>query len=426
MNYVYRKMGNEAPFQPRDITICDEAHKLPDVIENHFACRLNPEITDRIVSVVEGLRAVGHVYDVSTYRLHHSIQDALRVSDQADPSFHLAALQTVRDEYLHVLGQLTEIKTDLTSKHVPKGHSTTQLTSWHKVLPRQIKWFFSLCDSVKDYHCKIEDYTEMIEEHGLDHLVVCSDDGARSYHNTSDFHLFHRHLKPFSRVRIYMSATLQPKLLIGRWKLDPSSCQIINVSSDWDAAASPVILCGKTNLGYAGGPSATAAAIQEIDDILDAHTNERGIIHTVTHLISEELKQNSRHARRMLVYSNTAEKLELLQNLKDYPQNSILVGPSLFTGIDLPDDLGRFNIITKLAFPNVGNALWKRRFDCDKEIYFGETAAVLEQSAGRATRHKDDYSTTYIIDSRAVDFVKYSERFLSAAFLERLTMPRAR
>jgi ATP-dependent DNA helicase DinG len=124
--------------------------------------------------------------------------------------------------------------------------------------------------------------------------------------------------------------------------------------------------------------------------------------------------------RDRLTYSNTAEKLELLDQLENKPSDSVLVGPSLFTGIDLSDDKGRFNIITKLAFPNVGSPLWARRFKFARDVYFGETASVLEQSAGRTTRHADDYSTTYILDSRAKDFLKYSRRYLSDTFMDRL------
>ena len=260
----------------------------------------------------------------------------------------------------------------------------------------------------------------MIAQHGLRNLVVCDDDGERAYHNMSDYLLFHRHFRNFARTRIYMSATLQPKLLIDRWKLDPAKCYIINVNSEWDSNKSPIVLCNTADMGYSGGRDSVNKAVKKIDELLDSHANERGIIHTVTHLIAEELKANSRHSHRLLTYSNTAEKLELLDQLENKPSNSVLVGPSLFTGIDLSDDKGRFNIITKLAFPNVGSPLWARRFKFARDVYFGETASVLEQSAGRTTRHADDYSTTYILDSRAKDFLKYSRRYLSDTFMDRL------
>lgn len=427
MNYVLRKLGDHSPFTPRDVVICDEAHKIPDIVESHFACRLQPETADRINRTIDGLRSLGHVYDVPTRPLHGAITEALKIGDKAPAAEHHAALQRVYGAYSQLVEILNKIKADVTSKYIPSGYDSKQLSLWHSKLPKQVKWLYSLVDTIKDHHCKVEDYTNMIEVHGLRNLVACTEDNERAYHNMSDYHLFHRHFRNFAKVRIYMSATLQPKLLIDRWRLDPNTCHIINVASSWDSARSPVVLCNTANLGYAGGDSSIRKAIRKIDELLDSHTHERGVIHTVTNLIASELKEHSRHAKRLYTYDGTAEKLHLLENIRDLPHDSVLVGPSLFTGIDLPDDLGRFNIIVKLAFPNVGNGLWERRFNVSKDVYFGETAAVLEQSAGRTTRHADDYSTTYIIDSRASDFVRYSRRYLSDGFLERLTVkPRGR
>lgn len=422
MNYVLRKMGEKAPFSPRDVVICDEAHKIPDVVESHFACRLQPETADRINRVISNLKAIGYHYDVSTLPLYSSITEALKIGDDAPAAEHHEALQAVYRAYSNLLETLNGIKEHVSSKNNPSAYDTKQLAAWHSKLPKAVKQMYALVDTIKDHHCKIEDYVTMIAQHGLDNLVACTEDGERIYHNMSDFHLFHKHFKNFSKVRVYMSATLQPKLLIDRWRLDPNACHIINVSSTWDCSRSPIILCDVANMGYSGGDSATRRAIEKIDAILDNHRNERGVIHSVTNQLASDIKERSRHADRLYTYNGTSEKLNLLENIRDLPDDCVLVGPSLFTGIDLPDDLGRFNIIVKLAFPNVANGLWKRRFDYSKDVYFGETAAVLEQSAGRTTRHCDDYSTTYVIDSRAADFVKYSRCFLSDSFVDRLNV----
>lgn len=426
MNYVLRKMGDKSPFRARDVIICDEAHKIPDIVESHFACRLKPETADRINGVVGALRKIGHMYDVPTIPLYTAITEALKIPEKASPQDHHTALQRVYAEYTSLKNTLEVIKTSLSNSYLPGGYDNANLTAWHKGLPNEVKNLFRLSDDIKDHHCKVEDYTQMIEQHGLQNLVVCDEDGERAYHNMSDYLLFHRHFRNFARTRIYMSATLQPKLLIDRWKLDPAKCYIINVASDWDPNNSPIVLCNTADMGYSGGRAAVHKAITKIDELLDSHSNERGVIHTVTHLIADELKAHSRHSERLLTYSNTAEKLELLDQLDNTPSNSVLVGPSLFTGIDLTDDKGRFNIITKLAFPNVANTLWARRFKFARDVYFGETASVLEQSAGRTTRHADDYSTTYILDSRAKDFLRYSRRFMSDTFMERLVKPPTR
>jgi Rad3-related DNA helicase len=70
----------------------------------------------------------------------------------------------------------------------------------------------------------------------------------------------------------------------------------------------------------------------------------------------------------------------------------------------------------------VSSSLWRKRFQKRRYLYYAETATVLEQSAGRASRHSNDNSTTYILDSRADKFVKSknTRNFFSTEFLKRI------
>ena len=421
MNYVYQKLGDKAPFQKRNIVICDEAHKLPDIIESHFACRINRHIPKKILFVINNLKNLGYKNTLNISELESCTTKALSISETATPDIHHEALKKLYKAYDSILGNINSIKTELASRYTPGNHTPDALKEFSKTLPSEVKSFLAIAELLKDIHCKIEDYVEMIELHGLENLVACdSDKDERTYHNLSDTHLFHKHFKPFSDTRIYMSATLQPELLISRWSLDINKCHIIEVHSDWDVDKSPVVCCNSSNMGHQNGGASITAAISKIDDILKTHRNERGVIHTTTNAIAEELINYSKYSDRLHTYSGTAEKIELLKNLHKLPGNAVIVGPSLFTGIDLNDDLGRFNILVKLGYPNVGSQLWAKRFNLQPDVYFGETAAVIEQSAGRTTRHEDDWSTTYIIDNRAKSFINRNRKYFSQSFLNRI------
>jgi Rad3-related DNA helicase len=421
MNYVLPKMYKNPPFSRRDVVICDEAHKIPDIIESHFACRLNEKIVNRVDSVINALGNLGFSFLISTKELQTSITHALKHPEGASTSLHHDALKRVYKAYTKLLHDIHNIKAEVTSKYLPDNLSPESLKQYSTKLPREARALFSLADDIKDHHCKVEDYTEMIEVHGLNNLVACNgDNGDRSYHNLSDYNLFHKHFRRYSNIRIYMSATLQPELLIQRWNLNPNTTEIIEIKSDWDPIKSPIVCCDTSNMSYQNGRKSVDAAIKKVDKLLDSHLNERGVIHTTTNLIMNTLLECSRHSKRMYAYNGTAEKLELLKKLNELPHNAILCGPSLYTGIDLSDDLARFNIIFKLSFPNVSSQLWSRRYKFQKDVYFGETAAVLEQSAGRSTRNIDDYSTTYILDNRAKKFIKGNRQYFSDSFLQRL------
>ena len=56
-SYVEPKMiekGMGIPFPKRDFTICDEAHKISDIVQNHFS----PRIDDKTLDKLEKLRSV--------------------------------------------------------------------------------------------------------------------------------------------------------------------------------------------------------------------------------------------------------------------------------------------------------------------------------------------------------------------------------
>jgi Rad3-related DNA helicase len=176
------------------------------------------------------------------------------------------------------------------------------------------------------------------------------------------------------------------------------------------------------NFSYSNTKKALVAAVREIDKICKIHKNERGIIHTTSYEILNHLMENAKSAKRFVAYKTTDEKIKILQNWNSYPKNAVLIGPSLTQGVDMSDDFSRFNVIVKIPFPNVSSALWRKRFQKRRNIYYAEAAIVLEQAAGRATRHADDHSITYILDERADKFIKNksTRKYFSDEFLKRI------
>jgi Rad3-related DNA helicase len=163
-------------------------------------------------------------------------------------------------------------------------------------------------------------------------------------------------------------------------------------------------------------------AVRDIDSILKDHPNERGVIHTTSYDILNYIKEHCKEARRLVPYQGTVEKVKLIKGLSELPKNAVIIGPSLTQGVDLHNDLARFSIIVKLSYPNIGAALWRKRFQRKRFIYWAEAANVLEQAAGRATRHIADQSVTYVLDDRADKFIKQpsTRKYFSDEFLSRI------
>jgi Rad3-related DNA helicase len=95
----------------------------------------------------------------------------------------------------------------------------------------------------------------------------------------------------------------------------------------------------------------------------------------------------------------------------------VLISPSLHTGLDLKDHLSRFQIITKVPYPNVADKWTSEKRKINKEWYYWQTALRLVQAYGRSVRSKDDWAKTYVLDSAFNYFVKVNNNILPKWFL---------
>ena len=80
-------------------------------------------------------------------------------------------------------------------------------------------------------------------------------------------------------------------------------------------------------------------------------------------------------------------------------KNTVLVSSSLQEGVDLKDDLSRFQIIVKLPWLSLADPRTKKLTDQNNKWYSTEMWRRLIQSWGRSTRSSDDSSDTFILDS---------------------------
>lgn len=423
MNYVYQKMsegGANPPFHPRELVICDEAHRLPDIIEDHFACSVNLDYIDRLKGTNMMLRGSGYsVFDHSG--VESAIQSIFKLSPNSDKNRHREALMALESAYFQCKGQVEAIIVDKCSKLFNASDNIDKLKKQMHKMPREVKSLFKLYDGLKDRHCKVEDYIAIINQTSLDDMVIDNSvSGTIKYHNLNDSHLFSQHFKRFSEIRVYMSATLQPHLLMRRLGCDPDKSVVFDVPSSWDKRRSPIVLRETANMTYAQQDSGLKKCIAEIDKILDEHKDVRGCIHTTSNLIMDEIVQNSKHYFRLVPYRGTVEKMSILEGWSNSSPDAVLIGPSLTTGIDLKGDDARFNIVVKISYPSMSSALNAKRYETAYHIYVGEAASTLEQACGRTTRAHDDWSISYILDSRAGGFIESNKSLFSNSFLSRI------
>ena len=140
--------------------------------------------------------------------------------------------------------------------------------------------------------------------------------------------------------------------------------------------------------------------VKAVERIANRYKHQRGIIHTHNNAIMDYLVMycDPSVSRRFKTSKDYPNKTDLLDS-HGQAHDSIIVSPSLYEGVDLKDDLSRFQIVCKMPFANFyDDKQLSARMALDDKYYDWITVLRLVQSVGRSVRSSTDYADTYIID----------------------------
>lgn len=200
---------------------------------------------------------------------------------------------------------------------------------------------------------------------------------------------------------ILMSATIGPKDIeqLGLGGGPGRRLLYIDCKHPIPAANRPIVPLGIASVNRQSMEEGVAEVLgSEIEKIAEYHTGEKGIIHA-TYQLSKELRRYISSDR--FIFHDRSDKAEQYSRFRAASPDSgtILVASGMYEGIDLPDDFGRFQIIAKIPWMNLGNPAIKHLSELDPEWYLWETVKTTIQACGRICRTPEDMGTTYILDS---------------------------
>jgi Rad3-related DNA helicase len=170
-------------------------------------------------------------------------------------------------------------------------------------------------------------------------------------------------------------------------------------------------------------PELEPALFDEIAGILARHRTEKGLVHAASYVAARRLlahlaERSPEQHRRVIFVESSQAKARALEHHRVSPLPTVLLSPSLREGVDLPDDFLRFQIVTKMPYPDLGDPWTAARQQRDPRWYALETAKALVQAYGRSCRHATDHGVTYILDGQFARFVQRYRPLLPAWFRE--------
>ncbi len=158
-----------------------------------------------------------------------------------------------------------------------------------------------------------------------------------------------------------------------------------------------------------------------VDGILNSHAGERGVVHTTSYFQARYILEHVSEAnRKRLSSTEGASSRSALLKVHGLTDESVLISPSLYQGVDLKDELSRFQVLVKVPFPDLSERRTRVKLGRDPGWYDWQTALRLVQTYGRSVRSETDHAVTYVLDSNFTSFVRSHRQMFPQYFLEAL------
>lgn len=407
MNYVLEKQNGISKFDKRDFCFFDEAHKVQDIVQGHFSPRISHKISDMVDDYLE-------VYSSEVTSVRNNSRDVRRevdsVCDANDPRQIIKSLSTLKI----LLGEIKKSK-DSFKQYCGKRWE------FGNPVPVHISKAQRNIDRIGDIYCKIEDYLDYLQdEKDLVKISDKKDERSFSFKNLNESGLIKKTLLDKSGFKTFMSATLGNPEKYAKF-IGLESYDYIEIDNQFDLDSSPIFFFKGYKLNWANREKNFPKILDMCDKIISHHEGEKGIVHTSSFSLSQDIIKSSISSDRFITYSSSSEKEDAIQRFKD-SKDGVLIGPSLLEGLSFDDDLSRFQIFFKVPFPNVSDEFMKRLLETYPEKYMAKTANNIIQGTGRSIRSKDDWAITYILDSCFDQLLDV--KHLPKSFIERVKVRR--
>ena len=228
--------------------------------------------------------------------------------------------------------------------------------------------------------------------------------------------------------QIFMSATIDKNSFCENMGLDKEQVAFIDTpKSPFPLKDRRIELLNIRRLSYGSTEEDELEVIKTIDRILDEHSNERGLILTSSVPRCQKILRylSPKNTRRIRICHSTNKdgktQDEIISEHANDP-TGVLLSSSLWEGVDLKDDLSRFQIIAKVPYPNYKEKRIKAKMDKFPSWYTAQTLTKLLQGFGRSIRSENDWATTYVLDAAVNNVLFKAQNMIPKAYYDVLGM----
>ena len=356
----------------RQYLICDEAAELEDQLVKEFSCSINFEMLNKMDILVRPFYS----------------KNASNV------------IKWINNLLLDLTDKIDELRDIISSIN------TTNNKKFLIETRRQIV-------GLRNLHSKLSLIIETWND--SEYLFETSKDGITfmplKVNNLSN------HLFKYADKVILMSATIIDPLNFCN-SLGIDKFKYVEAESSFDSKNAPIYCNTKVKLNYHNLKRSLPKIVDQVKQICEFHKNDKGIIHTHNNTITSFLSNNL-NSSRFLIREPGVRNEEILEQHSENNDPTVLISPSMTRGVDLKDNLARFQIIVKAPYLPTKDKRIEKLMNDDFNWYMNKMLCSLIQSCGRGVRSKKDYCTTYILDGAIVESIVNNRHKLPKYFIDR-------
>lgn len=395
-NYVAEMMAGMSdgvPFDKRDLVICDEAHKLPDIIQNYFAPKVpsdEPEFMKTLNKWAE-----------------ENNKKAPNSKITSDISANIMATND-HDKLVNYMSKYTNLLSKYTSLNDVIREKAKETKKF-----KEMSKYLAAGNLARECNCKFGDFLKLCKQLGNQIAVKTDGDSETVINCTYEGDMIKRFFHDVSDCELLMSATLGDfqmyRTIIGMADCPDDQYKCIDLPSTFDFSKSPIYYSEKNPMSFKEKTKSIGPICEQVTEICRMFKDTHGIIQTGNYENSKKLLEHipADVKQRIIIYGSSKDKMFALSKFEK-TKNSILVGPSLLEGLNFEGDKCRFAICMKLPYASLANNLVAAKMKMIDGWYNYDLLAKLEQGFGRGIRYDGDWCINYILDGCFANILKYN------------------
>ena len=227
-----------------------------------------------------------------------------------------------------------------------------------------------------------------------------------------------------TEFQLFMSATIDHESFCENMGFEKDTIAFIDTpKSPFPIENRRIDLLNVKRLSYTSTQEDELEVIRQIDRILKEHSAERGLILTSSiprcHNILRHLSSdNAKRIRICHSINKDGKTQDEILNEHSLDPTGVLLSSSLWEGVDLKDDLSRFQIIAKVPYPNYTEKRVRAKMAKFPLWYTSQTLTKILQGFGRSIRSDSDWARTYVLDTAVNNVFFKGQRMIPKAYYD--------